>query len=484
MNNMEPTVIKTKFTGFYEQASTGGKVLHLKGKLQQTAPNENDREYGLPMWEALFEDPRYHKRLSKGQIVGGLGHPKDGIFEPEHIGNKLIEQHLEGDNIVGDLEIVPTPVGNIIRTLYESGIELGVSSRGRGPSIVEGGITKVQPGFILEGYDVVVEPSVDDAEPEYLLEEIIKTRPEVNFNTLVEHRLKDADISVVELQGYKHYLDFLFRDKNSVVYNALNSRLTEEIEKKSESLDETSGKKPPISEEITPNGNSENNSINNQPINKPSSMDENQKQIQQLTEERNVLQNKLNEINSATETKKVEEQKQKLAEAETNVTRLSEANTQLQGNLKESDENLKAAKKLVEASVKQITAMKGQLKESNEKLLAATKIIESLQSVHVRADAASFKRKIQETINQFPKDKRSKITPILEAAQDMQHLFKLVEGVKSMMTPVDPTLPDPTKIKQKLQESKYPTSLNEKPNTSGMNPLSEAIAKSQNPALQ
>jgi hypothetical protein len=153
-----------------EGKGTGRPRLYLEGVGQSTKPNRNNRVYPREVWEYMFnEDKDYLDRLSRGRLLGGLGHPKDGIFDPMNSCLVLREQFLDGDDVQVRLEcVLDTPGGQVIKALADVGVELGVSSRGGGDAEERNGYLYVLPGFYLEGYDAVVDPSVAHANPNYV----------------------------------------------------------------------------------------------------------------------------------------------------------------------------------------------------------------------------------------------------------------------------------------------------------------------------
>lgn len=171
-----------------EGKHTANPRLYLEGIGQTTKPNRNGRVYPRELWEYMFhQDEGYRFRLEKGRLLGGLGHPKDGIFDPMNSCLVLREQYLKGDDVQVRLECVTnTPGGQVIKALADVGVELGVSSRGSGDAEYRAGYEYVLPGFYLEGYDAVVDPSVAHANPSYLKDikkslEQVKSDPESRY---------------------------------------------------------------------------------------------------------------------------------------------------------------------------------------------------------------------------------------------------------------------------------------------------------------
>ncbi|MEE9438501.1 MAG: hypothetical protein V3V14_05835 [Saprospiraceae bacterium] len=80
----------------------------------------------------INDDIDYKSRLSRGVILGSIGHPVDGNYDPRLSATKLVEQWIEGDYVMIKREILPTPEGQLLLVLTQAGVEFGVSSRGAG----------------------------------------------------------------------------------------------------------------------------------------------------------------------------------------------------------------------------------------------------------------------------------------------------------------------------------------------------------------
>lgn len=130
--------------------------------------NANRRIYPRGLWENLFRNEPFLHRLETRQLSAQLGHPEgEGIVNPRYVSHVTtwLEMRPDGE-IYGESEILPTPDGNILLTLLESDVTLGISSRGWGDSYLEGEVEVLEEeGYELGGFDGVVEPSVDVAFP-------------------------------------------------------------------------------------------------------------------------------------------------------------------------------------------------------------------------------------------------------------------------------------------------------------------------------
>ena len=102
---------------------------------------------------------------NKVESLGELDHPDSSVVNLQNVSHNVTEMHFEGDNLLGTVEILTTPSGNILRELFKNGIKLGISSRGLG-SVEQvnedngnGQVMKVGKDFELIAFDFVSNPS-------------------------------------------------------------------------------------------------------------------------------------------------------------------------------------------------------------------------------------------------------------------------------------------------------------------------------------
>jgi hypothetical protein len=142
----------------------GGKDYYIQGIFMQAEQtNRNNRKYSLPVMER--EVQRYNKEyINTNRAVGELGHPNGPSINLDRISHKIVALEQQGNDFIGKAKIVDTPMGKIARSLLESGVQLGVSSRGMGSIKEIGGIMEVQEDFFLATpADIVADPSAPDA---------------------------------------------------------------------------------------------------------------------------------------------------------------------------------------------------------------------------------------------------------------------------------------------------------------------------------
>ncbi|MAR21676.1 MAG: primosomal protein [Flavobacteriales bacterium] len=144
-----------------------GKLV-VKGVLQRAnAKNQNGRVY--PMEILQREAKNYSEQfITQKRALGELDHPDSSVVNLQNVSHNITEMHWEGDNLLGTVEILTTPSGNILRELFKNGIKLGISSRGMGSveTIEEADgspTTKVGKDFELIAFDFVSNPSTHGA---------------------------------------------------------------------------------------------------------------------------------------------------------------------------------------------------------------------------------------------------------------------------------------------------------------------------------
>ena len=155
-----------------KESASGGKDLYMKGIFIQGAKqNHNGRVYPINEISRAVESIK--SRLEQGySVLGEADHPDDLQVNIDRVSHMITDMWMEGENGIGKLKLIPTPMGNIIKTLLESGVKLGVSSRGSG-NVTESG--KVSD-FEIVTVDVVAQPSAPDAYPTAIYERVMGSR--------------------------------------------------------------------------------------------------------------------------------------------------------------------------------------------------------------------------------------------------------------------------------------------------------------------
>ena len=138
-----------------------GKVV-MKGVLQKSDTlNQNGRIYPRNVLER--EVRNYQKFIIENRALGELDHPDSSVVNLKNVSHIVREAYLDGDVVYGSVEILDTPSGKILQSLVESGVKLGISSRGVGTTKKQGDYQIVQDDFQLICWDFVSEPSTPGA---------------------------------------------------------------------------------------------------------------------------------------------------------------------------------------------------------------------------------------------------------------------------------------------------------------------------------
>jgi len=148
-----------------EASIKNNKSLVVTGVLQRAeAKNQNGRVYPREILErevkAYMEGP-----VKENRAMGELDHPESSVINLQNVSHNIKRCWWDGDDVMGDVEVLPTPAGNILKALFASGITVGISSRGMG-SVSENlaeGTVEVQDDFELLCWDFVSTPSNPDS---------------------------------------------------------------------------------------------------------------------------------------------------------------------------------------------------------------------------------------------------------------------------------------------------------------------------------
>ena len=159
-----------------ESLAKNGKLI-VAGILQRAdAKNQNGRIY--PHETLMREAKKYAQtQIAERRALGELDHPDSSVVNLNNASHNILEMHWKGKDLIGTVEVLGTPAGNILKELFKSGIKLGISSRGLGSveEIHEGDgynvkgdeggepTVAVQPDFELIAFDFVSNPSTQGA---------------------------------------------------------------------------------------------------------------------------------------------------------------------------------------------------------------------------------------------------------------------------------------------------------------------------------
>lgn len=159
--------------GIVLENANEGKDLYMKGIcIQGGVRNANQRVY--PVNEIGRAVKTLNEQISGGySVLGEVDHPEGLNINLDRVCHMVTEMWMDGANGYGKLKILPTPMGNLVRTMLESGVKLGVSSRGSG-NVVEG--SGEVSDFEIITVDVVAQPSAPGAYPTPIYEHLMNAR--------------------------------------------------------------------------------------------------------------------------------------------------------------------------------------------------------------------------------------------------------------------------------------------------------------------
>lgn len=196
----------------------GQKKFFITGPFIQTEQqNRNGRIYGRSIMEK--EVKRYNEQyVNTNRALGELGHPDGPSINLDRVSHKIVSLKQEGNDFIGKAEILGTPMGVIARNLLESGVRLGVSTRGMGSVAQKNGVTYVQDDFHLAtAADIVADPSAPDAFVQGIMEGvewvwdngILKQQQIEAYKEEVDSRVGKKDYEETAIKVFEHFLSSL-----------------------------------------------------------------------------------------------------------------------------------------------------------------------------------------------------------------------------------------------------------------------------------
>lgn len=156
------------------ESAEDGKNLYMKGIcIQGGVRNANQRVY--PVNEIGRAVTTLNDQIAGGySVLGEVDHPEGLNINLDRVSHMITEMWMDGPNGYGKLKILPTPMGQLVRTMLESGVKLGVSSRGSG-NVKEDGSGQVSE-FEIITVDVVAQPSAPGAYPTAIYEHLMNSK--------------------------------------------------------------------------------------------------------------------------------------------------------------------------------------------------------------------------------------------------------------------------------------------------------------------
>jgi hypothetical protein len=186
-----------------ESDDKDGKSLYLKGiAIQGGIRNQNQRVYPVKEIEAAVKT--LNDQIQNGySVLGEVDHPDDLKVNLDRVSHMITQMWMDGPNGYGKMKILPTPMGQLIRVMLESGVKLGVSSRGSGNVDDRSGNVS---DFEIITVDIVAQPSAPGAYPTPVYEHLMNTRggyralqvsKEVKEDPRAQKHLREAVLSII-----------------------------------------------------------------------------------------------------------------------------------------------------------------------------------------------------------------------------------------------------------------------------------------------
>ena len=190
--------------GIVTESANDGKDLYMKGIcIQGGVKNANERVY--PVTEISNAVKQLNDQVSVGNsVLGEVDHPDDLKINLDRVSHMIESMWMDGPNGFGKLKILPTPMGQLVKTMLESNVKLGVSSRGSGEVNESTGNVA---GFEIVTVDVVAQPSAPNAYPKAIYEGLLNMRnghtvlemaKEASGNAKVQKYLKDEVMRLIK----------------------------------------------------------------------------------------------------------------------------------------------------------------------------------------------------------------------------------------------------------------------------------------------
>jgi hypothetical protein len=178
------------------------KNLYMKGIcIQGGVLNENQRVY--PVHEISRAVESINDRAKQGSVLGEVDHPDDLKVNLDRCSHTIEQMWMDGPNGFGKLKIIPTPMGNLVKSMLDAGVKLGVSSRGSGEVGSDGKVS----GFEIVTIDVVAQPSAPQAYPQAIYEGLMNMKHghrlyemarDAGQDPAVQRYMKDAIICLIK----------------------------------------------------------------------------------------------------------------------------------------------------------------------------------------------------------------------------------------------------------------------------------------------
>jgi len=192
--------------GIVTESSEDGKNLYMKGIcIQGGVKNANQRVY--PVTEINNAIKTINEQLTGGNsVLGEVDHPSNLRVNLDRVSHMITEMWMDGPNGYGKLKILPTPMGQLVKTMLEAGVKLGVSSRGSGEVNESSGEVK---NFEIVTVDVVAQPSAPNAYPTAIYEGLMNMEGGQKLFNLAAEVNEDPRVQKYLSESLKRFINEL-----------------------------------------------------------------------------------------------------------------------------------------------------------------------------------------------------------------------------------------------------------------------------------
>ena len=179
------------------------KSLYMKGIfIQGGVKNANERVY--PVSEIENAVNTLNGQIKEGySVLGEVDHPDDLKINLDRVSHMITHMWMDGPNGIGKLKILPTPMGNLVKTMLESGVKLGVSSRGSGNvNDLDGRVSD----FEIITVDIVAQPSAPNAYPKAIYESLMNMRGGAQIFEMARDASQDQKVQKYLQEAMKRFI--------------------------------------------------------------------------------------------------------------------------------------------------------------------------------------------------------------------------------------------------------------------------------------
>ena len=201
------------------EVSKGPGVLKFKGKFQEAnAVNKNRRMYPRDILESNVK--RLKEAVSNRGLIGELDHPTDSIIHFENASHLVTKLWWDNSTLMGEGEVLDTPSGKVLRSLINSGVRVGISSRGVGNgSTNEDGVLVIGESYKLITFDAVADPSTFSAFQQKIVSGANESINPTIYNN--PRKNKASSINSINAKALITFLGCLFENRVEEVKNSL-----------------------------------------------------------------------------------------------------------------------------------------------------------------------------------------------------------------------------------------------------------------------